>query len=104
MSRASSLRRNATTPAAEGRLTHFAGSTLGIAARFAGVSIVLGRTALTRTPADSTSAATACASATTAAFDAAYAADPALVAGSTAAREPMTTMLPCFFATIGGRS
>ena len=50
MSRAASLRRNATTPAADSSETHRAGSALGMAARFAGVSIVLGRMALTRTP------------------------------------------------------
>src|ERR1019366_4724283 len=87
MSLASSPSRNATTPAADPRLTHLAGSTPGMAARFAGVSIVLGSTAFTRTPLPRTSAATACASATTAAFDAAYAAAPALVAGATAAPE-----------------
>ena len=41
-----------------------------MALRFAGVSITLGSTALTRTPLGIASAATDCASATTAAFDA----------------------------------
>src|SRR5262245_18712407 len=76
----------------------------GIALRFAGVSITLGRTALTRTPASSTSADTACARATIAAFDAAYAAAPALVHGCSAAREPTTTMLPARRATMPGKT
>src|SRR5580704_17056759 len=102
MSRASSLERKATIPAADSSVTHFVVSAWGIAARFAGVSSVLGSIALTRTPRSRTSAAAACARATTAAFDAAYAAAPALVHGSTAARDPTTTTLPRPPATIGG--
>src|SRR6478735_9748544 len=74
MSRAASDNKNAITPLSDSTLTHWEGSRFGIAARLAGVSIVLGSTALMRTPSASTSAAQACTNAMTAAFDAAYAA------------------------------
>src|SRR5580658_9760905 len=92
------------TPAADGSETQFAGSALGMDARLAGVSIVLGSTALTRTFACRTSAATARARATTADLDAPYAAAPAAVAGCSTTRDPTTTMLPRLRATIAGRS
>jgi hypothetical protein len=47
---ASSESRNDTTPAIDAGATQRDGSAAGIAARLAGVSIVLGRTALRRTP------------------------------------------------------
>ena len=103
-SRESSDSKNAITEDAESSETHFVGSAEGIDERFAGVSIVLGRIELMRTPCSSTSCATVCAIVTTAAFDAAYAAEPVLVHGRSTAREPMTTMLPCFASTIDGKS
>ena len=71
MSLASSDKRNPITFAADSTVTHFAGSTCGIEARFAGVSMVLGRMALSRTPSASTYCAATWISATAAAFDAA---------------------------------
>ena len=59
------------TPVADASETHDDGSTSGIDARFAGVSIVLGRIALIRTPCARTSCAEAWAIVTAAAFDAA---------------------------------
>jgi hypothetical protein len=59
MSRAASESKNAITPLSDSTLTHMEGSCFGIAARLAGVSIVLGKTALMRTPSRRTSAAAA---------------------------------------------
>jgi hypothetical protein len=73
-------------------LTHFSKSALGIEARLAGVSITLGRIALQRIPSFLYSAATACANAITAAFDAMYPAAP--LNGWTAARVPTHTIEP----------
>src|SRR6185295_7316932 len=85
-------------------LTQCPGSAFGIACRLAGVSRVLGKIALIRTPLASTSVAATSARAVTAAFEAAYAEAFALVQGRSTARDPMTTMLPCLRATIPGRS
>src|SRR5579862_5918506 len=74
-------------------------SAWGMALRFAGVSMVLGSTAFTVIPKSLVSAATFFTSATTADFATAYAAN--FGNGSTAARDPIATILPRFAAVIG---
>src|ERR1700683_1027056 len=73
-------------------VTHLDASADGMAARFAAVSITLGRTTLAETPESFTSNATVLTRVTRAAFETLYAAKLAI--GSTAARDPTATMRP----------
>src|SRR5579862_3802966 len=80
---------------------HVEKSAPAIAFRFAGVSMVLGKTALTVMPESFTSAAAFFTKATRAAFDTAYAENPG--DASTAALDPTATIRPRFAAIIEGR-
>ena len=72
-----SLHKNKITCASSSGFGHAAKSAPGIACRFAGVSMMLGKIEFTRTPVPFASAASESIIATAAAFDAAYAAAPA---------------------------
>src|SRR5882757_7594885 len=73
---------------------HAAWSAFGMAARFAGVSMIEGAIALTRMPDGATSSDRATVNATTAALLAAYAAMPAPLRHSNAGRAAVLTIRP----------
>src|ERR1039457_2200476 len=91
-SRAASDTSQTKRPAIDSGVTHLDASAAGIAARLAGVSITLGRTALAVMPESFTSRATVFTRATKAAFETLYAAKFAI--GSMAARAPTATIRP----------
>jgi len=92
MSRAAADARKQITSARESGFTQCVGSALGIERRFAGVSMMLGRTEFAVISVPRVSAAIACVIATTPALLEAYAA--ACVVGKAPVREPIVTIRP----------
>src|SRR5512134_207679 len=88
----SSEQRKRITRAISAGDTHLEKSALGWDSRLAGVSMTLGRIAFARMPSSRYSASSERTSASTAAFEIAYAAPP--LKGSSAARAPTHTIAP----------